>query len=131
MTRNPFTTPTKSAFLAILTTTLLTACGTLGDTAAVREATDLAVDCRTDEALAAAGRADQSSGVSMHLGGLMRVAILRESGRNAEAAQALADYRAKPEAAKMTDEDIEESVTDFIEGFREERLDETGSADCL
>jgi len=42
----------------------------------------------------------------------------------------LADYRAHPDRAKMTDEDIEESVDEFIEGLREERREKTGSADC-
>ena len=117
----------KTALLAALATGLLTACG---DAGAVREANDLAIECRTDEALAAADQALEAGGVSMHIAGMIRVAILRDAGRDAEATQALADYLAMPDSVEMTEDDIEEAVGEFIKGFREERIDQTGSADC-
>ena len=120
----------KTALLTVLATGLLTACGAVGDAGAVREANDLAIECRTDEALAAAEQALEAGGVSMHIAGMIRVAILRDAGRDAEATQALADYLAMPDSVEMTEDDIEEAVGEFIRGFREERIDKTGSADC-
>ena len=120
----------KAACMAFFSLALLTACGAIGDTGAVKDANQLATDCRTEEALAAADRALAAGGVSMHLGGVIRVAILRDVGRDADAAQALADYLAMPDTGELTEADVEEAVTEFIAGFREERLAETGSETC-
>ncbi len=129
MGRTTMRTLTRN-ILALVAVTLLTACGAVGDAGAVREANDLAIECRTDEALAAANQALEAGGVSKHIAGMIRVAILRDAGRDSEATQALADYLAMADSVDMTEADIEEAVDEFIKGFREGRLDETGSADC-
>lgn len=108
----------------------LSACGSLGDTKSIKSANELAVACRTDEALTALDRAEQGGGLSQYLAGLERVGILRDVGRDREAADALAAYKAQPEAASSSNEDIEQSLGEFIEGLREERFKKTGSTTC-
>ena len=46
--------------------TPLSACGTLGDTGAVKEANELAIACETDQALMAVDRAAQDGGLGVH-----------------------------------------------------------------
>lgn len=105
-------------------------CGSLGDTGSIRAASDLAIDCRTDEALAALDKAEQSGGLSKYLAGLERVGILRDAGRDDEAARALAAYKAQPEMASSDDDEIERSLDKFVADLRDERREKSGSATC-
>jgi hypothetical protein len=109
---------------------LLSGCGFLGDTKSINAATDLAIDCSTDEALAALDKAEEGGGLSKYLAALEWVGILRDAGRDGEANEALAAYKALPEAASSSDEEIERSLDEFIEGLREERRERTGSPTC-
>ncbi len=108
----------------------LSACGMMGDTGSVKSANELAIDCRTEEALAALEKAEQSGGLSKYLAGLERVGILRDAGRDDEAAKALADYKAQPEAATSDDAEIERSLDEFIAELRNQRQAKSGSATC-
>ena len=105
-------------------------CGLLGDTASIRSASDLAIDCRTDEALAALDKAAKADGLSKYLAGLERVGILRDAGRDEDAARALAAYKAQPEVASSDDAEIERSLDKFVADLRNERRERSGSASC-
>ena len=66
-------------------------------------------------------------------------AVDREQGSNSttaitfsinEAEQALADYRAQPEAADTDPAEIEQSIQKSLDKLREERRKKTGRANC-
>lgn len=118
------------AISMMLAATLLTACGMKGDTRSINNATDLAIDCRTDEALAALDQAQQGGGLGKYLSYLERVGILRDAGRMAEADKALEAYLALPEAESSDPDKIEKSVQEFIEKMHKERKERTGSPSC-
>ena len=109
---------------------VLGACGSLGDTGAIKEATELAIDCNTDAALRQLDQAEASAGLGFYLAGLERVGILRDAGRTAEAKQALEAYLAKPAADSGSPEELESSIEEFIEELREKRNKRTGSPAC-
>ena len=88
------------------------------------------MECRTDEALAALDTAEASGGLSKYMAGLERVGILRDAGRSEEAAKALQAYKSQPETASSSDEEIEESLTKFVDELRKERKQSTGSSEC-
>jgi len=113
-----------------VSTALLASCGSIGDTESIRKAGDLAVECRTDEALAALDAAEASGGFSKYMASLERVGILRDAGRSREATKALQTYKAQPEMASSSDKEVEKSLTDFIDGLRKKRKQNTGSATC-
>jgi hypothetical protein len=120
-----------SAVIAmIFTTSMLTACGWAGDTGSIKSGSELAVDCKTDEALAAFDKAQQGGGLAKYLAELERVAILRDAGRTAEADKALEAYLAQPEAQSSDPDEIESSIQKTVEKLREERRKKTGSATC-
>jgi hypothetical protein len=102
----------------------------MGDTKSVNRASKLAVECKTDEALAALDTAEAGGGLGTYLAELERVGILRDVGRTAEAEQALQVYMSRPETADSDVQEVEESIEAFIEKLRDKRLDETGSATC-
>lgn len=116
--------------LAAVCAALLSGCGSLGDTGSIKEAASLAVDCRTDEALRAVDMAEQGGGLGKYIAGLERVGILRDAGRDAEAAAALEMYKAREENRSTSDEEIESSLDDFVAELREKRRDKTGSSVC-
>ena len=130
MPKHPFMTLGMST-LAAAAALLVGGCGSLGDTGSIKEATGLAVDCRTDEALRALDTAEQAGGLGKYLAGLERVGILRDAGRDAEAADALDDYKAQEETRSSSDEEIESSLDEFVAELREKRRDKTGSSVCV
>jgi hypothetical protein len=109
---------------------MLTACGWTGNTGTVKKATDLAIDCRVDEALAALDKAREGGGLGKYLSYLERVGILRDAGRTAEAEKALEFYLALPETASRDPADVEKSVQKFIDELRKERQKRSGKATC-
>lgn len=109
---------------------LLTGCGWTGDTGSVKKATDLAIECRTDEALVALDQAREGGGLGKYLSYLERVGILRDAGRMAEADKALEAYMALPEAASSDPAEVEKSIQEFIDKLRKERKEQTGSPAC-
>jgi len=116
--------------VAILLAALLASCGSIGDTGSVKKASDLAIDCQTDEALSELATAEAGGGLSKYLAGLERVGILRDAGRTAEAVEALRAYKSMPETASSNDEEIEKSLKKFVDELRKERLERTGTATC-
>jgi len=113
-----------------VSTVLIASCGSIGDTRSIKKAGELAIECRTNEALAALDTAETSGGFSKYMAGLERVGILRDAGRSDEAAKALRAYKANPEVASSSDEEIEESLTNFVDKLRKERKLRTGSSKC-
>ena len=129
MTRT--TRPGKSrSLLAALTLPALAACGALGDTRSVRDASDLAIECRTDEALAAAEQAAQGGGLGSHIADLLKVVILRDAGRMAEADAAMAERNKRAGATAEEAAEDEQAVQESLADLRAERKKKTGSATC-
>ncbi len=120
----------SSTVVVMLAATVLTGCGMAGDTQSIKSATDLAIDCRTDEALAALDKAQQGGGLGKYLSYVERLGILRDAGRTAEAEKALEAYMALPETASSDPEKTEKSIQEFIDEMRKERKERTGSASC-
>ncbi len=123
-------TPGVKSLTVVVALLVSAACGSLGDTGAIKEATELAIDCNTDAALRQLDQAEASGGLGFYLAGLERVGILRDAGRTAEAKQALEAYLAKPEADSGSPEQLESAINDFVKELREKRRKRTGSTAC-
>ena len=117
--------------IMLLIVSLLSAClFEIGDTDSVKEASELAIDCKTDEALAAVDRASQGGGLGAGIADLLRVAILRDAGRSEEADAAMA---LRNERWKVDDEnaaEAEKSVVKTVSEIRSERQKRTGEITC-
>ena len=112
---------------------LLSACDNklkVGDMEDVGKASNLAVACKTAEALSLAGDAKKDGGLAASMSGLVRIAILRDAGRTAEADAELAliskRINESPQDAAKTNASIDKTV----ENFRAERLKVAGRATC-
>ena len=116
--------------LAILTLPALSACGMVGDTSSVRDANELAIECRTDEALAAVEQAERGGGLGSYIADLQKVVILRDAGRTAEADAAMAERNKRADATAEEAAEAEEAVQESLADLRAEREKETGSATC-
>lgn len=125
------TVPTLRATAVIsLAALMVSSCGMVGDTGAIKDAGRLAIECKTDQALAALDRAEQGGGLGTYLAELERVVFLRDVGRDAEAEKALAAYLSKPEAADTDPAELEQSIQDSLNKLREERRKKTGQDTC-
>jgi len=111
-------------------TAALAGCGAIGDTGSIKSANELAIACKTDEALAALDRAEAGGGLGSYLAGLERVGILRDAGRSSEADVALLRYLERPEAESTNRSETEQSIDEFVSKLREARREETGQAAC-
>jgi hypothetical protein len=109
---------------------LLPACGTVGDTGAVKQANELAIACKTDEALAAAERASRGGGLGANIGDLQRVVILRDAGRTSEAAAAMAERNQRAGADAKAAAEAEQAVGKSLEELRAECHKRTGRRTC-
>jgi hypothetical protein len=116
--------------LAALTLPALAACGAVGDTRSVKDANELAIECRTDEALAAVEKAEQGGGLSSYIADLQKVVILRDAGRMAEADAAMAARNARIEVDAENAGEAEDAVQESLTELRAEREKKTGSATC-
>jgi hypothetical protein len=105
-------------------------CGTVGDTGAVKEASELAIDCRLEEALVAVRRAEDGGGLSSYIADLEEVVFLRDAGRTAEADAALAERNARMEGTDEAAAETEQAIEESLARLREEREKRTGSATC-
>jgi hypothetical protein len=108
----------------------LFACGTIGDTAAIREASQYAVDCQPDKALAILDRAQQAGGLSAYIAELEKIVVLQDAGREQEAAAALKSYHAQHDQDEQSRENTENSIRDSLKELRDLRLKETGQRTC-
>ena len=114
----------------LLAALALSGCGMVGDTSSVRDANELAIECRTDEALAAVEQAEQGGGLSSYIADLQKVVILRDAGRMAEADAAMAARNKRAEATTEEAAEAEEAVQESLADLRAEREKKTGSATC-
>jgi hypothetical protein len=110
--------------------TLLTSCGSLGDTGAVKEANELAITCKTDAALRAVDRAAKGGGLGAHIADLQRVVFLRDVGRLSEADAALAARNARADADAEASAKAERAVAKSVQDLRAEREKRMGRRVC-
>ena len=116
----------RNIFLVALLAVFLTACGTVGDTADVKKANELAIACETDKALKAVERAAAGGGLSSHIADLQRVVFLRDAGRMSEAEAAMAERNKRMGADAEAAEEAERAVSESLEELRAEREKQTG-----
>ena len=110
---------------------LLYACGfKYGDVDAVKQAENLAIACKTDEALAALDRATQGGGLAGGMADLMRVAFLRDAGRMAEADAAMKQRNERWKADAENAAEAEKAVDESVEELRAERQKQAGHRTC-
>jgi hypothetical protein len=125
----------QKTLLVTASLVLLSACASsssfkVGDVEDIGKASDLALACKTTEALAAADLAAQGGGLGGAMGGLMRIVILRDAGRTAEADAALADRNKRLNSSPKDAAEAETSITKTVEKIREERLKRDGRSTC-
>ena len=112
-------------------TVLLSGClFKVGDTDSVKEASELAIDCKNKEALADDERASQGGGLSASIADLLRVAILRDVNRTEEAEAAMAERSERWQVDAKDVAEAEKSVAKTVEGIRAERQKRTGHLTC-
>lgn len=119
--------------LALAGSLLIAGCGstvTVGDVKNVRLASDLAVACKTNDALAAAERAQGGGGLGAALAGLERIVILRDVGRTQEAASLLAAHNQRVKASAADAAKTESDINKSVEALRDERMKKTGKRTC-
>ena len=109
---------------------VLTACGTVGDTAAVRDANELAIACKPDEALRAVDRAAKGGGLGAGIAELQRVVILRDAGRMSEATAAMAERNTRASADAEAAAKADRAVAQSLDDLRSERQKQTGRRVC-
>lgn len=102
----------------------------IGDVEDVQAANELAIACRTDEALAAIARAIAAGGLAASIGELQRVVILRDAGRTAEADAAMAARNQRWDADADNIAGAEKAVAESIAELRAERRKRTGHRTC-
>jgi len=129
MDRNVFRRVGMNPVLAPMIT-VLAACGTLGDTGAVKEANTLAIACRTDQALMAVDRAARGGGLGANIADLQRVIILRDAGRISEADTAMAERNARVGADAEAVAEADRAVAKSVEELRAEREKQAGRRTC-
>jgi hypothetical protein len=97
----------------------------------VKEANELAISCRTDEALALAAQTSNGDTLAGGLADLQRVVFLRDAGRLQEADRALDERNrrvgADAEARAETEQAVEQSLVDLWA----ERRERTGQSLCM
>ena len=109
---------------------LLGGCVSIGNTNAVEQANELAIACRTDEALALAGRTTDPTTLAGGIAELQRVVFLRDAGRIAEADRALEARNMRVGADASESADTAQSVEASLAELRAERRARTGRAVC-
>jgi hypothetical protein len=105
-------------------------CGSLGDTGAIRDANELAVACRHDEALALLDRAQQGGGLSAYIAELEQVVFLRDAGRYSEASALLAERNTRAQASDDDVAEAEAAIEKSLAELRKEREKKSGRATC-
>lgn len=116
--------------MAVFASTVLSACGSIGDTGAVKQANELAIACQTDQALMAVDRAARGGGLGANIADLQRVVILRDAGRTSEAAAAMAERNARVGADAEAAAEAERAVSQSLADLRTERQKRTGRGTC-
>jgi hypothetical protein len=114
--------------LAVIAT--LSACGSMGNTDAIKDASELAIDCQTDKALAVLDRAGQGGGLAADIADLERVVILRDAGHTSEATAAMNERNARAGADAKARAEAEEAVSKSLGELRTERQKRRGRRTC-
>lgn len=114
----------------VLIGALLGGCVSLGNTGAVEEANELAISCRTDEALALAARTANGQTLAGGLAELQRVVFLRDAGRLAEADRALDARNRRVKADAVARAETERALESSLSELRAERRKRTGQSHC-
>lgn len=96
----------------------------------VGKASDLAIDCKTDESLAQINSVPFEKNLASAMGDLTRIVILRDAGRTAEAQAALAERNTHWHVDEKGAAESEKSISETVEKIREERLKKTGKRTC-
>lgn len=112
---------------------LLSGCGTglkVGEVGAVKEANELAIACKTNEALVAVERASGGGGLGASIGDLQRVVILRDTGRMSEANAAMAERNKRWGVDAKAAAEAEEAVAKSMVEMRAERQKRSGRRSC-
>ncbi|MDW4500554.1 hypothetical protein R5H30_21380 [Sulfitobacter sp. D35] len=108
----------------------LASCASFGNTNAVKEANELAISCRTEEALAASTQASSGETLARELAELQKVVILRDAGRLEEADRALDLRNQRVKADAQTRAETEQAVEQSVADLRAQRTDRTGQPLC-
>ena len=108
----------------------LSGCGTIGDTGAIKEASEYAIDCQPDMALATLGRAQSAGGLSAYIAELEKIVVLQDAGREKEAAAALQSYHAAQGETAENRAQTEKSIQEALEELRDQRLKRSGQRTC-
>lgn len=117
--------------LAVMGTLLLAACAGMqpgGPTIGSEEPSDIAIACRTDEALAAADRMGSQGGLAEQLAAYEKIVILTDAGRTQEAGALVPAYLAT--TPNHSQADLDRRVQENVANMREQRAAETGSPSC-
>lgn len=99
-----------------------------GPTVGEEEPSDMAIACRTDEALAAADRMGAQGGLAEQLAVYEKIVILTDAGRDEEAAALAPAYLAT--SADRSPSELDRRVQETVANMREQRQDQSGSARC-
>ena len=95
-----------------------------------QRAFELAVACKTNEALLDTDAAERSGGPGSSLAGVERIIILQEAGRPATAAGARDVYIGKLGDDKARIEELDRNVASGVAKLRSERKARTGKEEC-
>ncbi len=109
----------------------LAGCGSslkMGDTDSAKRAMELAIQCKTDDAIAASRIASQSGGLGGALGDIERLVILREAGRDAQADTARATLLSTPGSVSAAE--LDKTTMQGVEQIRSDRAKRTGKRQC-
>lgn len=119
--KSPIPRHLGTLILAAVAATTLSACGTIGDTTAVKNANELAIACQTDKALMAVDRAANGGGLGANIADLQRVVILRDAGRMSEADAAMAERDERAGADAQAAAEARRAVAESLAELRPER----------
>lgn len=108
----------------------LSGCVSFGNTDAVKQANELAITCRTDEALALTAQTTDTQTLAGGIAELQRIVFLRDDGRFAEADRLL-DARNQRTGANAQDRvETESAIKESLTDLRSERQSRTGQSVC-
>jgi len=109
----------------------LAGCGSslkMGDTDSAKRAMELAIQCKTDDAIATSRIASQSGGLGGSLGDIERLVILREAGRDTQADAARATLLSTPGSVSAAE--LDKTTMQGVEQIRSDRAKRTGKRQC-
>ncbi len=109
----------------------LSGCVTFGNTDAVKQANELAIACRTDDALALTAQTTDTQTLAGGIAELQRIVFLRDAGRFAEADRLLNARNQRVSATAQDRAETESAIEESLTDLRSERRSRTGQSVCL